>query len=427
MKASASGPDRTDIYYLFVLFGLFFVVLIPALSGRAISALEGRETLLAKPKRVRRVECTFCGKRGTGKGVCGYFCGGDLATPVDTQVTPIVNENARFRLHELGAWLSPEGKSPWYGFTIASVVIAVLLITTLGTFNAAAIILSLLMILCACVSLSSQTESKELIFATLLSVIGFSLIVFCELFYIKDVFQGGALRRMNTVFKFHYQVWVLFSVASAPLLQWLIETRWPAWIPWKRNGWATLAGLAFFAAALYPILTSDTHARTDSATPLTLDGTYRFKIDQPDDAGAIDWIRDNVQAQYGAKVPIVLEAWGGSYTEYARIATQTGIPTVLGWDGHENQWRGSDARGLIRGGRTDDTLDQRRRDVDAIYTTTNQSLARELLQKYGVDYVYVGKLEREKYKVDAPALGKFTQLGTPVYARGLSTLYRINQ
>ncbi|MEJ7617494.1 MAG: DUF2298 domain-containing protein [Pyrinomonadaceae bacterium] len=428
LQSQAEGvgfaPERTDIYFLFVLFGLFFAILLPALGGRAVRALLDRESL-ERPARSRRVECTFCGRRGAGKGVC-KFCGGDLAPAVDGEVTPIVNEGARFRVQELGAWLSTANKSAWYGATLVGVIGGVLLVTTMGTFNLASTILSLLMILLALVSLTSKSDTKELVFATLLCAVGFGLIAMCEFFYVKDVFQGGALRRMNTIFKFHYQVWVLLSVASAPLLQWLIEKRWPEWSAWRRNAWVTIAGLSLFAAGIYPVLTSDTQAAPkDAAHPLTLDGTYTFRANHPDEAGAIDWIRNNVRGEVGAKAPVVLEAWGGSYTEYARISTQTGIPTVLGWDGHEHQWRGSDSRGLIRGKTTDDTLDQRRRDVDAIYTTTDQALARQLLRKYGVDYVFVGGLEREKYKNQLQGLGKFAQLGTPVYTQGSASLYRI--
>lgn len=426
------GPDRTDIYYLCVIFGLFFAVIIPAVGGRAaLAAAEGEfeeDEEEGAPKRARRAatECVMCRRRGSIKNVC-KFCGGETAPSVDAPATAFVNETLRYRLREIGAWLSPAGKSAHHGVLVTAAIAFVLLIATLGTVNLATLALSALIVAFAMISLATEErQSKELIFATLLTVIGFSLIALCELFYVKDVFQGGGLRRMNTVFKFHYQVWVLLSVAAAPFLQWLIERRWPEWLPWQRQAWAAVACFALLGAAMYPLLTSDTHAARNNDVPLTLDGSYNFRRNNAIDAGAVEWISQNVRAERGGKIPVVLEAWGGSYSEYARLSTRTGIPTVLGWDGHENQWRGSDAAGLIRGGRADDTLDSRRRDVDAIYTTLDLQLARDLLKKYGVDYVYVGGLEREKYKSGAAGLEKFAQLGTPVYSQGTSTLYRIN-
>ena len=65
----------------------------------------------------------------------------------------------------------------------------------------------------------------------------------------------------------------------------------------------------------------------------TLDGAdYRYR-DNSDEMSAIEWLRT---APYG----IVAEAIGGSYSEYARVSTYSGQPTVLGWQGHESQWRG---------------------------------------------------------------------------------------
>jgi uncharacterized membrane protein len=38
------------------------------------------------------------------------------------------------------------------------------------------------------------------------------------------------------------------------------------------------------------------------------------------------------------------EAVGGSYSGYARVSTHSGLPAVLGWPGHESQWRGGTPR-----------------------------------------------------------------------------------
>jgi len=138
------------------------------------------------------------------------------------------------------------------------------------------------------------------------------------------------------------------------------------------------------------------------------------------------WIRQNVRPVAG-KIPVILEAWGGSYhQESAPIATLTGYPTVLGWDFHEAQWRGSWNGAVIRGKDPADTVQRRQADVDAIYTSADLNQTRDLLKKYAVDYVYVGDVERSKYQAHLDSLGKFAQLGPVVWQSGNSFLYKIN-
>ena len=61
-------------------------------------------------------------------------------------------------------------------------------------------------------------------------------------------------------------------------------------------------------------------------------------------------------------------------------------PTILGWAGHEHQWRG-----------TREPLEGRAEDVRRIYSGRDPAEATRLLQKYGVRYVYVGRRERDSY------------------------------
>ena len=55
----------------------------------------------------------------------------------------------------------------------------------------------------------------------------------------------------------------------------------------------------------------------------------------PADHRAIEWLRQNAPGR-----PVVVEAVGGDYTEHARVSTFSGLPTMIGWVGHELQWRG---------------------------------------------------------------------------------------
>jgi uncharacterized membrane protein len=127
-----------------------------------------------------------------------------------------------------------------------------------------------------------------------------------------------------------------------------------------------------------------------------LDGTAHLGREEPADYAAIQWIGQNLAPG------VIAEAVGGSYTLYGRISANTGFPTVLGWDFHEIQWRGSaEAQG------------SRRADIEHLYETRDPEEALQILEMYNIDYVYVGPLERSTYRPVVEA--KFAALMNLVY------------
>ena len=74
-------------------------------------------------------------------------------------------------------------------------------------------------------------------------------------------------------------------------------------------------------------------------------------------------------------------------------------------------------------------IEQRRADVQTIYETADFDLALRLLRQYGVDYIYLGDLERAYYT--GPGLGKFELMSdigiTPDYRNERVTIYRVIQ
>jgi uncharacterized membrane protein len=108
---------------------------------------------------------------------------------------------------------------------------------------------------------------------------------------------------------------------------------------------------------------------------------------------------------------VVLEAVGDDYSAFghARISTFTGLPTVLGWPGHERQW-GHDTG-------------TRRADVERLYEVLTPFAAEPLLREYGIRYVVVGPLERIDHG-DAGA-AKWDDLGERVYEAGGTTVWEL--
>jgi YYY domain-containing protein len=211
----------------------------------------------------------------------------------------------------------------------------------------------------------------------------------------------GDIGRMNTVFKFYLQVWVLWALAAAVALSWIrpVLRRWTAGWPWWQAAYSLLlAGCLIYA----PLATqAKIRDRFDRATGPTLDGmaymrtaTYQESestLQLEWDRQAIRWMLENIQGS-----PVVLEANVLLYHWGSRVSVYTGLPTVVGWDWHQRQQRGHVAGGAV---------DRRVREVQEIYSTPDLIRAQQLLRRFQVKYIYLGELERAVYP--ASGLAKF--------------------
>jgi YYY domain-containing protein len=258
-------------------------------------------------------------------------------------------------------------------------------------------------------------------FALLVGALGCAIVFGTELIYIRDVFESGS-SRMNTVFKFYYQVWLLWGTTAAFALWWLLTL---AHRPTEQTGCSALVHriVSYGTSALFVVLliggliypALNLRDIVQDGVWMGLEG-HTPRAQAPAGEAAIDWLRKNTPP--GSIVLEMVGPGGGSYnTEgYAGVSASTGRPTVLGWFGHQLQWRGGDPVAK-------DQLTPRQEDVDRIYSTTDPAEALELLRTYNVDYVYVGRLERAAYSTES--LAKFSQIGEPVFSQGDVTIYRL--
>ncbi|MDY6916501.1 MAG: DUF2298 domain-containing protein, partial [Chloroflexota bacterium] len=83
------------------------------------------------------------------------------------------------------------------------------------------ILLALALFLIVRRATAASGRERSVLFALLLFLTAVLLIVGCELFYIRDVFGN----RMNTVFRFYFQAWVLFALAS-PFAVYYLQRKW---------------------------------------------------------------------------------------------------------------------------------------------------------------------------------------------------------
>jgi YYY domain-containing protein len=215
----------------------------------------------------------------------------------------------------------------------------------------------------------------------------------------------GDIGRMNTVFKFYLQAWVLLSIAAAVALGWLIRRASRDHLLRQiRPTWLALLAVLVLAAVSYPLLASKGKIGLRFADlPLSLDGMqymdYAQYLDDgtdlnlPGDANAIRWLQDNVSG-----TPVVLEGRSPVYRWGSRISIYTGLPTILGWDVHQSQQR-TGYSGMIR---------ERIDDVERAYASTNVQETQAILSKYQVRYVVIGGLEHKYYP--AAGLAKFPSM-----------------
>jgi uncharacterized membrane protein len=248
------------------------------------------------------------------------------------------------------------------------------------------------------------------IFVFILLILGCLLINIPEFLYAKDIYPEHY--RANTMFKLVFQSFILLSLVSGYVLIRIISllrtTGVKAVVKIGVGIWSIIAWVLLSIVFIYPFMAINSYYNNLRVFQ-GLDGLAYLKTLRPDDYEVITWINRNIQGQ-----PVILEAQGDSYTDYARVSANTGLPTVLGWTVHEWLWRGSY-----------DIPAPRIAEIQTLYETSDIKRTKALLDKYDIAYVYVGNLEREKYsKIDEK---KWEELGKPVYKSGNTMLYKITK
>ncbi len=277
--------------------------------------------------------------------------------------------------------------------------------------------------------------APEHVYALVLLFVAFLLIAGTELVFIEDSFHD----RMNTVFKLYFQAWEMLAVVGAYTVYYLgsgvlgkrrsashpivslanrpssPDAKHPSasttGLPRAISAvWLGVTAVLVAAASVYVPAAIESRSQGFSVVP-TLDGLAYYARFQPDDAAAIAWLNQNVKG-----TPTIVEATGNSYGPNGEVAWMTGLPTILGWNFHEVQWRGPSI-----------VPEENRRiaDLDTIYRTTDQNLVQSILKKYGVTYVYVGPLERQAYPNDSAGLDKFRLFMDVAYQNAGVTIYKV--
>lgn len=249
------------------------------------------------------------------------------------------------------------------------------------------------------------------LFTVLLTLFGALLVLGPEFFYLRDLFGW----RMNTIFKFYFQAWLAWSIAAAYASVILLTQLNKIW----RSAFSIGLALLLAASLVYPLLSLWNKTNGFQPTEWTLDSTAYFARQSPDEMSAIRWLQD---ASPGVVAEAVAKG-GGSYTEYARVATLSGQPSVLGWVGHENQWRGDNASQAIG---------SRQADLERLFCGRDWDETQAILDQYNIRYIFISNLERTAYQANADTcpLGlveeKFMRHLQPAFQSGPVTIFVYN-
>lgn len=303
-------------------------------------------------------------------------------------------------------------------------------------------------------------------FTLLLVSLAALLLLIPEFIYLRDNFGT----RINTIFKFYYQAWVILSIASAyavySVLGNVFEKRPRVTL---RYAYGAMVLVLLGIGLLYPYLAVQNRTMIETqgnnkrlgdlptdmnlllahdgemlqaGDPILLDGTGASVVTAPEagqlrfkdnaiwfvpaltlDGGRWMPINDNDYAAVrcldelvgDASDIVVAEATRDAYApQYGRVASLTGIPIVLGWENHERQWRGA-SYGAIGNGRASD--------LERLYNDLRWEEAAKIIERYGIDYIMFGETERQQYEI----LGeeKFADNLSLVCNFGNSKIYRV--
>jgi len=277
------------------------------------------------------------------------------------------------------------------------------------------------------------------VFVLLMVFLGGLLVLAPDYVFLRDLFSY----RLNTVFKFYYQAWMVWSLAGAFGTAILLQELHGRWAVVYRAGLTIVLVISLF----FPVLglstkaealkipafiealrerqaTSEPAAGQISLNFWTLDGSALFSRQFPDDAAAARWLLT-------APPGVVAEAASkDAYSDYGRMAAYSGQPAVLGWWWHEYQWRGTLAQmasplsdltcraDFSIGGYSRSRAD----DISCLYESNNWDIVSQIISQYSIRYVVVGTLERRDYRISELL---FQQHFSQVFQQGQVVIYKV--
>jgi uncharacterized membrane protein len=263
---------------------------------------------------------------------------------------------------------------------------------------------------------------KQNLFIAPAIVLTIGIIIGVEIIFIRDIYSvaNPPYFRANTTFKFGYHAWTILSLVFVYCLSLfnkkILEEKFSKW----------MIVIAIFGGMVYPYqAVKQFYLNEKDKNIESLDGSKWMLTADVGDLETIKYINKNLKVR-----SVIAEAAGDSYTNYARISTFTGQIAPVGWQTHEWTWRfeGKNAKNILPGEQVETgwgKVSKVAGDIQKLYETNNLDEAKKILENYSIEFVYVGKLEREKYLNIFEE--KFNQIGELVFKSGENSLYRVKK
>ena len=250
-----------------------------------------------------------------------------------------------------------------------------------------------------------NVNSMELALIAMISC-AVGLIIMPEIVYVKDIY-GDAYQRYNTMFKLTYQAYILFGILIGIAIALLLSS----------GRAARINAVLFIVFGLF------------SATYITTSCRMWFGNVFDDDLrqgiSAVDFMRrgdNDYSLEWGAIEYLnsledrhinIVEAGGTSYQPDCKLSVFTGANTVIGWYVHEWLWRNDP-----------DIVGTRTSEVRMFYEGGDLDYCRDFIDRYGVEYIYIGPREYNYYNINFYG---FWELCTEVWASDDYRLLRVDR
>lgn len=265
----------------------------------------------------------------------------------------------------------------------------------------------------------------EYTYPLILAFVSLGIIVGVEFFFVQDIYgvTNPSYFRANTTFKFGYHAWTMLSIAFSMLAASVFYRQSHEKITFAHK-WVWLPiTIAIMAGLFYPYKAIKQFYLVENVAH-GLDGSLWMKKEMPEDLATVKYLNDTVTDHRA----VIAEAVGDSYSTFSRIATYTGMITPMGWKTHEWTWRfETEAAKKAKPGESVETgygkVSAVAIDIQKLYETATPEESREIIDRYSIEYIYIGDMERTQY----PQLQekKIRDLGTTAFATGNSSLIKV--
>lgn len=265
-----------------------------------------------------------------------------------------------------------------------------------------------------------------------IAVVGVLFLIAPEIFYVRDIYTDGYLRS-NTMFKFTFAAFIMLSEAmcyAAVRLIWFVKKNGTFSSPALIAGFLSIILMVIPAHFTYISLYQRCQENLNRSNYKGLDGTayietYSSSASYDEYEGnltgylkAAEWFNQNVKG-----APVICEGYGDSYTDNCIVSAYTGLPTVFGWQTHEELWRfhgvvDKENDKLVSDPQRDvwaNIIAPRQSDIDSIYTEDDRALIQSIINKYKIEYLIIGGLEYQQF--DSSNTELFQEMfGEPVFS-----------